>query len=550
MQTLDAPVTAVAANLDTRIAELAARYLPIAREMLAEAIRIPADYVDKPVEQGGDPLCGLSNHEFPRLEYLRKKIIEINAVRKPEDVFFDDFGNLVWWVEDPNDGIEPAKKKVIYIDGHTDTVKALRSQWKEKVGGVDCYDGLIDRSKINKDFLNKELGWVPPESEWEHLLFGRGSADQLGGVISAAIATKILIELTGEGALKGAIVRSYGTACEEDNDGAGPMYLNREVFPTAGPEVVPDVVILTDGTGCSKRGALGIYRGQRGRMQIEVTVTGKSCHGSMPWEGKNPFEFGGAIVKEAAEAYEKRDGFLDDPFLGHGTRTASWARLDTPSDCAVPERLVFRFDRRLTIGETPEQAVADVERLPAVAVARKAGLTVEVSVPDLRGRELEGLRPQQPADLPRVGHPRGASVHPGRRRRLQGRRQPARGRQDRRGGRPHQGAARRALGLLHGRRRLPGPERSQHPGRRGKELDRGRPLQVPRHARLRNRHRAEHPQDRGVPRHPRAPALLGLPGPVPERLRRHQIARPAQGSSETRRPRRSTPWRRPFVRFH
>ncbi len=113
-------------NLDTRIAELAANYLPLAAEMLAEAIRIPADYVDLPVDQGGDPLCGLSNHEFPRLEYLRKKIIEIGAVRKAEDAFYDDFGNLVWWVEDPDDGIPSAQKKVVYIDGHTDTVKALR----------------------------------------------------------------------------------------------------------------------------------------------------------------------------------------------------------------------------------------------------------------------------------------------------------------------------------------------------------------------------------------------------------------------------------------
>jgi len=84
---------------------------------------------------------------------------------------------------------------------------------------------------------------------------------------------------------------------------------------------------------------------------------------------------------EAAARYEARDGFLDHPFLGHGTRTASWARLDTPSDCAVPERFVFRFDRRLTVGETPEQAVADVERLDAVAVARAAGLKVDVTVP-------------------------------------------------------------------------------------------------------------------------------------------------------------------------
>ena len=385
------PDLLTATNLDARIAELAAKYLPLAKEILVEAIRIPADYVDRPAEQGGDPLCGLSNHEFPRLDYLRTKIIEIKAVRNPEDVFFDDFGNLVWSVEDPQDGIAPGAKKVIYIDGHTDTVKALRPQWREKVGGVDCYDGLVDPGKVNREFLRKELGWVPPESEWQHLIFGRGSADQLGGVVSAIIATKILLELAPEGALKGAIVRSYGTACEEDNDGAGPMYLVRKVFPTAAPELVPDVVILTDGTGCSKRGALGIYRGQRGRMQIEVTVTGKSCHGSMPWEGKNPLEYGGAILKQAADAYEQRDGFLDDPFLGHGTRTASWARLDTPSDCAVPEKFVFRFDRRLTIGETPEQSVADVERLPGVAGARAAGLSVEVSVPTYTDASWKGF---------------------------------------------------------------------------------------------------------------------------------------------------------------
>src|SRR5512147_630998 len=368
-------------NLDARVAELAARYLPLAAELLREAVRIPADHVDRDPREGGDPLCGLSNHERPRLEYLRKKIVELKAVRSPEHASFDDFGNLVWWVDDPADGIAPEKKKVVYIDGHTDTVRALRPQWREKVGGVDCYDGLLDASKVNRDFLKKELGWVPPESEWKHLIFGRGSADQLGGVVSAIVATKILLEVAGEGALRGVIVRSYGTVCEEDNDGAGPMFLVRRVFPTARPEIVPDVVILTDGTGCSRRGALGIYRGQRGRMQIEVTVTGKSCHGSMPWEGKNPLEFGGAIVKEAAEAYERRDGFKDDRFLGHGTRTASWARLDTPSDCAVPERFVFRFDRRLTIGETPEQALADVEKLQAVAAARAAGLDVAVSVP-------------------------------------------------------------------------------------------------------------------------------------------------------------------------
>ena len=57
-------------------------------------------------------------------------------------------------------------------------------------------------------------------------------------------------------------------------------------------------------TNDAHKGALGIYRSQRGRIQIKVTVTvtvtGRSCHGSTPWEGLNPLEHGGAIITEAA----------------------------------------------------------------------------------------------------------------------------------------------------------------------------------------------------------------------------------------------------------
>ena len=364
-------------NLDQRIAELAAEYRPLAAEILAEVIRIPADHVDS-----DDPDCGLSNHEGPRLEYLRKTIVRIGAVKRPEDVGFDEFGNLVWHVWDDNDGIAAAHKKIIYLDGHSDTVKALRGQWTDKIGGgVDAYNGLTDLDKVNRDFLRRELGHMPPADEFDNLLFGRGAADQLGGVVAEVVATKILRETVELGSLRGSIVRAYATVAEEDNDGCGPMYLMGKVLPGAPAELVPDVVILTEGTGDAAKGALGIYRGQRGRMQIKVSVTGRSCHGSMPWEGLNPLEYGAAILVEAAEAYRKGEGFKDHAFLGAGTRTASWAQLETPSDCAVPDRFSFRFDRRLTVGETPASAVETVANLPAVQKARDAGLTVEVGVP-------------------------------------------------------------------------------------------------------------------------------------------------------------------------
>ncbi len=387
--------------LEHRIAALAAEYLPLARQILAEAIRVPADFVDRPLEQGGDPLCGLSNHEGPRLRGLRRAIIEHGAVRGPEDVGVDEFGNLVWTLEDPDDGVPRDRKRVIYWDGHSDTVAALRDQWLAKIGGgIDAYDGLVDPAQVGRAFLKEQLGWLPPDTDWEHLLFGRGSADQLGGVVAQVVASKILLELADQGALRGVIIRSYATAAEEDNDGGGPMYLVRDVLPGAPPDIIPDVVILTEGTGCANLGALGIYRGQRGRMQIELEVVGRSCHGSMPWEGLNPLEFGGAIVAEAAAAYERREGFLEHDFLGHGTRTASWARLDTPSDCAVPDRLVVRFDRRLTVGETPEQSVADIEALPTVAAARDAGLDVCVTIPRYTDATWTGYHPDNAAVYP------------------------------------------------------------------------------------------------------------------------------------------------------
>jgi len=363
-----------ATNLDRRVAELAERYRPLAVQILKETIRIPDD--------DPDPDSGLSNHEGARLRFLRDTIIDIDAVQHADDVGIDEFGNLVWTVTNGFDEMPPDHKKVIYLDGHSDTVQALRPQWHDKLGGaIDPYDGLAQPTMVDRAAVRAQLGYLPPDDEWQHLVFGRGSADQLAGVVAEIIATKILLELRDEGALHGCIVRAYATVAEEDNDGGGPRHLVKTLFPCAAPELIPDVVILTEGTGDSVKGALGIYRGQRGRMQIEVMVTGRSCHGSMPAQGLNPLEHGGAILAEAAARHARGEGMADHPFVGRGTRTASWAVLDSPSDCAVPERFVFRFDRRLSIGETAAEAVGQIESLDAVAAARAAGLAVEIGVP-------------------------------------------------------------------------------------------------------------------------------------------------------------------------
>ena len=387
-------------TLDSRISELTREYRPLAIDILKETIRVPADHVDRPRDEGGDPECGLSNHEGPRLEYLRATLVAIGAVERPEDAWFDAFGNLVWVVQDRNDGIPADRKTVVYFDGHTDTVRPLRDRWHEATGGLDPYDGLVDETKLNRGFLRQELGFLPPDDEWHHLVWGRGAADQLSGVVSQVVATKVLLETRELGSLRGVIVRSYATVAEEDNDGGSVMHVRRHEWPGAGPEIIPDAIVLTEGTGCAKLGAVGIYRGQRGRMQIEVEVTGKSCHGSMPWEGRNPLELGAPIIVEAAERYRDGVDMGQDDFLGGGTRTASWAMVQTPSDCAVPERFTFRFDRRLTAGEDPQAALRAIESMGSVQRAREAGLKVDVRAPYYAQPSWRGTRADNPQIYP------------------------------------------------------------------------------------------------------------------------------------------------------
>jgi acetylornithine deacetylase/succinyl-diaminopimelate desuccinylase-like protein len=365
-----------------------------AAELLRECVRVPADWVDRPAESGGDPLCGLSNHEGPRLALLRERLLTLEAVDGPEDAQLDDFGNLHWSLEDTADGIPRQEKTVIWLDGHGDTVAALRQRWHEALAGaVDPYLGLLDAKQLDRERLRRELGYLPPDGGWDQLIWGRGAADQLGGVVCQVLASKVLRSLRPLGALRGVIIRGLVSVAEEDNDGGGPGWVLRRALERGDWEI-PDVVILTEGTGCADQGALGIYRGQRGRMQIEVSVVGRSCHGSMPWEGLNPLEHGAAIITEASRRFPEGRGERSDPFLGPASRTPSLASLETPSDCAVPERFTFRFDRRLTSGEDPAAALREVEELEAVAEARRSGLEVEVGVPAYTEPTWRGFRPE------------------------------------------------------------------------------------------------------------------------------------------------------------
>ncbi len=213
-------------------------------------------------------------------------------------------------------------KHLLSFDAHIDTVGiGDRGLWQ-----FDPYEGFEDEEYIG----------------------GRGASDQEGGMASAVYAGKIIKDLHLDGDYTLVVT---GTVQEEDCDGLCWQYIINE------DKIRPEFVLITEPTACR------IYRGHRGRMEIKVATHGMSCHGSAPERGDN------AIYKMAPILLELRslnNNLKEDAFLGKGTLTVSEIFYSSPSRCAVADGCWISIDRRLTAGETWEQAMQEIRKLPSV----------------------------------------------------------------------------------------------------------------------------------------------------------------------------------------
>ncbi len=274
-------------------------------------------------------------------------------------VEIDPMGNVL--------GYMGTGKTLIGYDAHIDTVGIGNiANWK-----FDPYQGYETESDIG----------------------GRGTSDQLGGIVSAVYGAKIMKD---QGLLSDQYtVLVTGTVQEEDCDGLCWQYIINE------GKVKPEFVVITEPTDG------GIYRGQRGRMEIRVDVKGVSCHGSAPERGDNAIYKMADIlqdvrslnensaedtmavkglVKMLDEKYNKE--WKEARFLGRGTVTASQIFYTSPSRCAVADSCAVSLDRRMTAGETWESCLDEIRALPAV---QKYGEDVKVSMYDYDCASYTGL---------------------------------------------------------------------------------------------------------------------------------------------------------------
>ncbi|MDI3547213.1 MAG: hypothetical protein PWR10_865 [Halanaerobiales bacterium] len=212
---------------------------------------------------------------------------------------------------------------------------------------IIAYDAHVDTVGTgNPD----EWKWDPFEGKFEDgIIYGRGATDQEGAMVSMVYAGKVIKDL---GLYEDFSLYFVGSIQEEDCDGLCWQYIINE------DKLKPEMVVITEPTN------LNIYRGQRGRMEMEVITEGISCHGSAPERGVNSLYKMAPIITGIEKLNER---LRDDEFLGKGTIAVTHITNQTPSLCAIPNRTAIHLDRRLTVGEDKELAVKQVEEVIAAA---------------------------------------------------------------------------------------------------------------------------------------------------------------------------------------
>ncbi len=271
----------------------------------------------------------LSSQEEEVIQRIRKEM-EASGY---DEVVIDPMGNILGRVGNG--------KHIIALDAHVDTVDVGNPEnWT-----VDPFKG----------------------AEKDGIIYGRGACDMKGALASIVYGGKIIKELGLEADYTLYVV---GSVQEEDCDGLCWQYIINE------DKLRPEVVVIAEPTN------LGIYRGHRGRMEIQVHTKGISCHGSAPERGVNAVYKMAPIIQDIEKLNERLTG---EPFLGKGTVTISEIRSTSPSLCAVADSATIHLDRRLAATDTLQSVTKEIQDLASVKNAQAEVVVVDYAVPSWRG---------------------------------------------------------------------------------------------------------------------------------------------------------------------
>ncbi len=225
-----------------------------------------------------------------------------------DEVYTDKYGSIVGRVGDGD--------KILLYDSHLDTVgigDPTQWEWDPFLGKVE--DGLF---------------------------YARGALDEKNstpGMIYGIMLARKLSLLDGFTLYFFGNIEEWcdGIACAAFHEWQG---------------ITPDFVVIGEPTN------MKVYRGHKGRYELEITAKGTSAHAASNYMGDN------AIYKmlPVIEAISKlEETFVPDDFLGQGRITVTKISTVSPSNNAVPDECTIFVDRRMTFGETKELVRAQLQ---------------------------------------------------------------------------------------------------------------------------------------------------------------------------------------------
>lgn len=245
---------------------------------------------------------------------------------------------------------------VLMFDGHMDTVAVGdRGAWT-----YDPFGGEI-------------VGGV---------LFGRGAVDMKAALAAMVYGVKLLWQQGVQ--LAGNLIVAF-VVQEEPCEGAAVKHL----IEVEGEQ--PDFVVLGEPTN------LGVYLGQRGRVELEVVVHGRAGHAAIPQGGVN------AIVDAARLVFSVDllgSQLMTDPVLGQGTVAVTQIISSASSLNSIPDLCTLVLDRRLTLGETEARAITEVQQLVRREHVQAEISTLRYELTSYNGHILTGRKYYPPWLLP------------------------------------------------------------------------------------------------------------------------------------------------------
>ena len=121
-------------------------------------------------------------------------------------------------------------------------------------------------------------------------------------------------------------------------------------------------------------------------MELKLTIRGEASHASQPDRGRNAIYQAAPVVLALARLHGELA--TDHPLLGRGSLAVTGISSRSPSLTAIPDETVLHLDRRLTIGESQEEAVAEIHALPEVAASAAEVEVLSYDLPSWRGLVL------------------------------------------------------------------------------------------------------------------------------------------------------------------